>query len=325
MGWTMSIYKNAIDSIQIGVEDSQSKDRRRVISSVRHISAGILLLYKERLRELSPAYDQELLIKNDLRPEINEHNTVVFRSFGKKTVDVNSIKTRFKSLGIGVEWKRFDRVNEIRNNLEHYYTDEPADKVREVISDAFVLITEFIQSELERDPKVELGNECWSTMLKVKEVYDNALSLCQESWLNVDLKYDIVKECIHEIACRTCDSSLVKVLDEGGADYPEIDLECDSCGEEFVLEKVIPDLIASHFSYDMYRSHKDGDVPPYLNCPECDCGTFVIEEDCCVLCGYSKEYDSCDRCGTSLTVDEQDLGGYCNYCSYMYEKHMREE
>lgn len=41
----MSILKNAIDSIQVGVEDFQSDDDRRCVSAVRNIGAGILLLY----------------------------------------------------------------------------------------------------------------------------------------------------------------------------------------------------------------------------------------------------------------------------------------
>jgi hypothetical protein len=37
----MSILKNAIDSIQVGIEDYENSDDRRSVSSVRNISAGI--------------------------------------------------------------------------------------------------------------------------------------------------------------------------------------------------------------------------------------------------------------------------------------------
>jgi hypothetical protein len=49
----MSILQNAIDSIQVGVEDYNLEDDRRNASAIRNIFAGILLLYKERLCELS--------------------------------------------------------------------------------------------------------------------------------------------------------------------------------------------------------------------------------------------------------------------------------
>ena len=64
----MSIIQNAIDSIQIGVEDFQSVDDRRSVSAVRNIAAGILLLYKEKLCQLSPDDNKELLIKQNIRP-----------------------------------------------------------------------------------------------------------------------------------------------------------------------------------------------------------------------------------------------------------------
>ena len=44
----MSIIQNAIDSIQIGVEDFESDDDRRSVSAVRNIAAGILLLYRRK-------------------------------------------------------------------------------------------------------------------------------------------------------------------------------------------------------------------------------------------------------------------------------------
>jgi hypothetical protein len=43
----MSILNNAIESIQIGVEDFRSEDKRRQLSAVRNVVAGILLLYKD--------------------------------------------------------------------------------------------------------------------------------------------------------------------------------------------------------------------------------------------------------------------------------------
>lgn len=51
-----TILDNAIQSIQIGVEDylALSDDPRRALSAVRDLSADVLLLLKERLRELSP-------------------------------------------------------------------------------------------------------------------------------------------------------------------------------------------------------------------------------------------------------------------------------
>ncbi len=116
----MSISQNAIDSIQIGIEDYEDSDDRRSVSAVRNISVGILLLYKEKLCQLSPDDNKELLIKQNIRPIQNDDGDIVFEGKGHKTVDVQSIKERFKSLKVSVDWTRFDEINKLRNDLEHY-------------------------------------------------------------------------------------------------------------------------------------------------------------------------------------------------------------
>ena len=91
----MSIIQNAIDSIQIGIEDYENGDDRRSVSAVRNISAGILLLYKEKLCQLSPEDNKELFIKQNISPIQNNNGDIIFEGKGRKTVDVQSIKERF--------------------------------------------------------------------------------------------------------------------------------------------------------------------------------------------------------------------------------------
>ncbi len=74
----MSILSNAIDSIQVGVEDYLMRDSKRYLSAVRNICAGILLLYKEKLCQLSPSHDKEVLIKKDIRPSDDGKGNVTF-------------------------------------------------------------------------------------------------------------------------------------------------------------------------------------------------------------------------------------------------------
>src|SRR5712691_8295622 len=118
-----TILKNAVASIQIGVEDYLSDDGRRALSAVRNITAGILLLFKEKLRRLSPAGSDEVLIKKTMSPVIGRQGTVDFLGSGKKTVDVYEIEERFRSLKVSADFKRLQAVIDIRNNIEHYRTD----------------------------------------------------------------------------------------------------------------------------------------------------------------------------------------------------------
>jgi hypothetical protein len=58
----MSILSNAVDSISLGIEDFQSQDQRRLISCTRNLFAGVLLLFKHRLVQMSPAGSNEVLM-----------------------------------------------------------------------------------------------------------------------------------------------------------------------------------------------------------------------------------------------------------------------
>ena len=52
-----SLFDNAVQSIQLGVEDYQSNDAKRAVSAVRNFYAGVLLLAKEVLIRAAPESD----------------------------------------------------------------------------------------------------------------------------------------------------------------------------------------------------------------------------------------------------------------------------
>jgi hypothetical protein len=47
----MDLLNNAVESIQVGIEDYEAGTPARLRSCVRSIHAGVLLLFKERLRQ----------------------------------------------------------------------------------------------------------------------------------------------------------------------------------------------------------------------------------------------------------------------------------
>lgn len=56
-----------------------------LLSAVRNIHAGILLLYKEALRRLSPQGSQEVLIKAKVIPKRSKNGEIQFVGSGRKT------------------------------------------------------------------------------------------------------------------------------------------------------------------------------------------------------------------------------------------------
>lgn len=176
------------------MEDYQSQDVRRSLSAVRNISAGILLLFKERLRELSPADSDDALIKQNIQPYHTDTGLVTFRGTGKKTVDLHQIEERFKSLGVTVEWKRLTDVIKIRNDIEHYYTTVQNSRLKELITDAFIVMRDFITNELKKEPVKLLGDETWQALLDVADIYSKQQEECRELMAKVDWKSTALKK-----------------------------------------------------------------------------------------------------------------------------------
>lgn len=99
-----SLLTNAVQSIEIGVEDFRSSDPRRLISAVRNVQAGVLLLCNEKLRALSPAGSDEVLIKARITPGLDAAGNLAFKGQGEKTADEQQIIERFGQLGIKLDW-----------------------------------------------------------------------------------------------------------------------------------------------------------------------------------------------------------------------------
>lgn len=182
----MSLLNNAVISIHLGLEDFSSTQKGRMISAIRNLHAGILLLYKEKLSRLSPPGSEEVLIKS--RNEFRQvpGGGLISVGVGKKTVDVTQIKERFAALGIQTDWKRFGKVSDLRNEIEHYFTNVSRGAMEGAISDTFLIIRDFIHSELGESPQELLGDAVWTKLLSVSEVFEKERSLCQEALSSID-------------------------------------------------------------------------------------------------------------------------------------------
>jgi rubrerythrin len=320
-GKVMSILKNALDSIAIGLEDFESSDERRIISSTRNIFAGILLLFKHKLCELSPEGSDEALIKQQVLPEMDATGAVNWIGKGKKTVDVQSIKDRFESLGISVDWKRLERINKYRNDIEHYYSTLNNESVQQLISDSFIIIRDFIADELEEDPKVLLGEEYWKILVDVNEVYEKEKAACNEALERLNYYSDEICSALIEYRCRECGSGLLGSNDLGEA--AEATFVCRACGNESHYEGIANHAVNEFYAYEAYLAHKDGGDTPVVDCPLCGHGAYIFHEGICVSCGDSATHE-CVRCGCFIPPEEISDGDLCGYCSHMVAKIMAE-
>lgn len=316
----MSILRNAVISIQLGVEDYGSDDRRRQHSAVRNIYAGLLLLYKEKLRQLSPKDNPELFLKRKIRPAFGKDGHITWKAAADQTVDAADIKERFKELKISVDWTTFDRIRKLRNDLEHYYTKESPDTIIEILAKSFQLIQMFLVQELNEEPKKLLGDTCWQSLLGIEEVYEAAKQDCMKTLYSLDWRYAVVRKSLPSLECPDCNSELIRFCG-GDAAYPDIDLVCHSCACKFVYVDVISEHLDKIYFAENYLAGTQGGEYAVDECPSCGVGAYIVEDNVCVHCDFKYVYQQCSRCGCELgavgpDASESDGAPKCDQCDY---------
>jgi RecJ-like exonuclease len=301
-----------VQSIQIGVEDFQSTDPRRTLSATRNIVAGVLLLFKEKLRLLSPENSDESLIKQNLVPQYGLDGAVVFKGEGKGTVTVQQIKERFKGLGIVVDWTTFEKISKTRNNIEHYLVTESPNAIKELVADSFLIIRDFVTKELDKQPVDLLGVATWNALLETSAVMETQRAECKAALAEIEWDGEVMEGVGSELTCLSCESSLLKPIDPE-ASQNELEFKCTVCGEEFELADLVEKALSDHFAFEIYDAAKEGGQSPVATCWECGKETYVFSERACIACSATPEHEECAVCGVGLGPDEQDFDGLCGY------------
>ncbi|MDP9941392.1 hypothetical protein [Ectopseudomonas alcaliphila] len=276
----MSLFDNAIRSIRIGLNDYWRDDR--LVSSVRNLYAGILLLFKHKLFILSADGSNAALIKQHVVPVLDKDGVLIWRGVGSKTIDVAGIRSRFQSLGIDVDWKTFDRISKHRNEVEHFYSVLSSDEVAELLADCFIIINRFLSDNLSLNAKEVLGDEAWEVLLHAYEVYEFEMEKNESAVSSQVFHHEVIKNIFLEFRCIDCSSPLVR------PSLPGIHAEsssyyCAECKAKYSYEDIcsmgVMDLYKSVF-YSGYDSSC-----PFENCNACEQGLYLKEFQICTACG----------------------------------------
>jgi transcription elongation factor Elf1 len=312
----MTLLDNAIASIEMGVEDYETGEAKRAASAVRNLYAGVLLLLKEKLRQLSPAGSGEALIYERVEFKLTPAG-VAFVGAGKKTVDVGEIQKRFKSLGLVLDFSPLDQLQQIRNDIEHHDSSKHAvAKVREAIARTFVLTVHVLEDHLDTKPHEVFDANVWETMLGEAGTFRNMEQKCAASIAKLSDIPDGARKALEVLTCITCGSSLVAAI--APEDYLGATFECRVCGLQEELRDAMPRALKD--AYSSYQRTKDSGEAPVGLCPTCQADAFHVDTDMCLVCGEGRAYDECERCSSTLSLDEQDSGGLCGYCAHMADK-----
>jgi hypothetical protein len=320
VGSELGLFANAVESIQIGVEDLLKNDNKRVLSAVRNVHAGVLLLCKEKLRRLSPADGMLLAQRFEPRPKASGGISIV--AVGRNTAGVEDIKRRFRDFDVKLDWKRFEAIADIRHHIEHSYLQGTRDRAKEAVADAFILIRHLLVDVLHEDPLKTLGPECWNALLENADLFEAELTACQTTLSAVAWQTEAATSALGDVICPSCRSSLIRQRDPSNTDQSMVALQCAACGENHELGPVLSVAFDETFGAEAHMSVKDGGEPPIETCPECGEETYVLAESRCAACDFAVPADAaCSVCGGDLSAyDYAENGGLCSYHAWVAAK-----
>lgn len=316
------LLQNAVVSIQLGLEDFASEDERRIISSVRNLYSGVLLLCKEVLRCLSPPGSNDVLIRIKKKAVKEPDGAVKLVGDGKRTIDRFEIEETFKQLQLTVDLSNLRRLADIRNDIEHMHPTHTPALIQEAIADAMPIIRDVIVKELHEEPSALLGQAAWDALLDQARVFKAEQDACRASFDGIDWKSDALAAALDEFRCPQCSSTLVRNDNTDATRPDEITLVCSKCCEEADIEAVIEAALGESLNWEAYVAMTDGGDCPLENCPECDRDTFIVGEGRCANCGFSLRGYECAICSEQLTIDDYRCGdgNYCSYHQYVLSK-----
>jgi hypothetical protein len=317
------IFENAVTSIILGVEDFEDGSDPRMLSAARNYYAGLLLLAKECLVAAAPEADAMEIIGAKFKPVPDGVGGVEHVVYGYTTVDLGQLQTRFKDFGLSWPNVNIKKLQQFRNNLEHYHLEEPASALSEAIASSFPMIVDFF-ALLKEDPQEHLA-DVWDTIIAERKTFEKVRQACLESWEPVDWPAPVQN--LDRMSCPNCKSSLVGQSSPENTDYQAVDGKCFQCGHEVDRERMMEMVVAASYEVAAYVMAKEGLNPAVATCPACCSNAYVDdgEYSVCFACGESIAGE-CARCSTTIDINEYspDYPDLCSYCAHIWEKVMRE-
>jgi hypothetical protein len=320
------LLENAVASIKLGVVDYKmiNNDETRVLSSVRNLYAGIMLLIKYVLCQ-----KMEALIYKNIKPVQGKDGSIYFVKNGKQTVDYLLAKERCDSLGILMNWKSLESLQRIRNDIEHNFYDGGKNQINEAIAKSFLIINEFFDANFDKKAVDFFGENIWNIMLKEKMLYDDIKSRCDASKLRINDINENIENILDSAECDNCGSELVCVKsyltssELVNLNLSEIsELYCEACGHLSNAVGFFEKYIRSVFPYS-WRDEAHGEQDEISTCQNCFNYSFYMSDMVCLICGHEDSYRECIMCGDNIDLDLD--GKFCGGCEHTMSKEMDDD
>ncbi|PZO52802.1 MAG: hypothetical protein DCF16_08375 [Alphaproteobacteria bacterium] len=250
----MNLFDNAVDSIRLGVDDFRANDRARHLSAARNFYSGVLLLAKDVLIRSAPNADAQKVISARYKPVPDKKGGISIEPDGSATIDISMLSRRFKAFGLSIDEGPLNRLQKIRNDIEHHTTTEPKEAVRAAIAGTFPVVAQLFKLA-GKNPATELG-DTWQEMLEVKELYETELKSCKSSFAKVKWYRKFLETM--PFVCSECGSGLVAQDKADNTDQQSIDCHCRGCGHKMAAEAAFVHSLENTLEADGHARAMDG-------------------------------------------------------------------
>lgn len=304
-----ALIDNAIASIELGIEDyvAAENDPRRALSAIRNFYAGCLLLFKEKLRRLSPVGSRDLYVMKNSTEIDGPNGNRIRVGCGGVTVDFKEIKARFVSLDVRFDLDQLKDLQNHRNNVEHRASPATSTLLQSIcevatIAHAFMLV------HLQINPSEVIQTDFWDTVESFQELLER-VTLTRKNLRRVPQK-------LRPIANYRCPECWSRAVEAMAIDYFDADFECRACNHKTTASARSKEIV--HAVLNTY------DTGIYSE----DCETCEALDSCangvCYACGdgwptcEAFENDAGDEACEEVFADDLRKASLCEPCEKRY-------
>jgi hypothetical protein len=238
----LSLYDNAIDSIQHGIEHYiiDRVDARRYKYAILQLSQGVALLLKERLRQ--------------------EHPSFIFTNVAEetKTVDIEAAIIRLEKIAkidLGHARDTILELGSLRNKIEHYAINISKQQADSIIGRTIPFLVSFCRDELKKDFRHEIGDDNWQALLQIQDYRNSAIKSAESKLAQQKLVTFLCPMCqAHTAIAVPKESAPIdpwilyyrKIVCTVCSEVASIELECRECKRPISLG---PQVTVPYSSY----------------------------------------------------------------------------
>lgn len=263
--------------------------------AILHLSSGIELILKERLRQEHWALLFSKVDKAILQDYKNgKFTSATFDDCIDRLINICEVDISPQ------QRKNLNSLRDKRNRFEHFGIVDTSEALKVTVADALNFLIDFINKELED----ELDND---EMVVIREEVLKFDAFIKQRWKAIG---DQLAKVNLVVTCPRCLQDAADLSDG---------FHCLFCGYKNDDPEDIANEYVSEVLRESYEVVTQGGEWPIYCCPGCDYETLVRTEEgyICFTCANSWDFgdiDECVRCGANLCFTKEDDACLCDNC-----------